>query len=161
LGAPNGGPIGIAEIHCPVCQYHKVIKNQPQYERIMPASVAATVHQLLSGVVQGGTGTHAAISGVDVAGKTGTTENYGDAWFVGWTPEFTAAVWVGYPDKLVSMSTDYSGGPVEGGTYPAEIWHNFMVRALAILAQEKANAQAGHSQGTTTTDTTGSGGGSS
>jgi penicillin-binding protein 1A len=160
LGAPNGGPIGIAEIHCPVCT-HKVIKNEPTYERIMPARIAATVHSLLTGVVQGGTGTHAQIAGVDVAGKTGTTSNYGDAWFVGWTPEFTAAVWVGHPDKLVSMSTDYNGQPVEGGTFPAEIWHNFMVQALAILAQQKANAQAGRSQGTTTTDTTGSGGGSS
>ena len=58
-----------------------------------------------------------------VAGKTGTTSNYGDAWFVGWTPQMTTAVWVGYPNGLVSMANDYHGAPVEGGTYPAIIWH--------------------------------------
>ena len=86
-------------------------------------------------------GTSAAISGVDVAGKTGTTTNYADAWFVGWTPQLTTAVWVGYPNKLVPMTTDYNGAPVEGGTYPAIIWHNFMVQALQILATENPHAK--------------------
>ena len=92
---------------------------------------------MLTGVVQSGTGTSAAISGVDVAGKTGTTTNYADAWFVGWTPQLTTAVWVGYPNKLVPMTTQYNGAPVEGGTYPAIIWHNFMVQALQILAERE------------------------
>ena len=48
----------------------------------------------------------------------------------------TTAVWVGYPNKLVPMTTDYNGAPVEGGTYPAIIWHNFMVQALQIWASE-------------------------
>ena len=113
----------------------------PQYERVLPASIAAVVHEMLTGVVQSGTGTSAAISGVDVAGKTGTTTNYADAWFVGWTPQLTTAVWVGYPNKLVPMTTDYNGAPVEGGTYPAIIWHNFMVQALQILATENPHAE--------------------
>ncbi len=89
-------------------------------------------------MVEHGTGTAAAISGVDVAGKTGTTSDYGDAWFVGWTPQITTAVWVGFPNKLVPMTTLFNGGPVEGGTFPAEIWHTFMVQALQIYSSEAA-----------------------
>ena len=55
-----------------------------------------------------------------MAGKTGTTSDYGDAWFVGWTPEITTAVWVGFPNKLIPMTTLFDGQPVEGGTYPAD-----------------------------------------
>jgi hypothetical protein len=67
------------------------------------------------------------------AGKTGTTENYGDAWFVGYTPQLVAAVWVGYPTRLRPMLTEYHGDPVAGGTYPALIWKTFMERSLAYL----------------------------
>ena len=57
-----------------------------------------------------GTGTRAQLpDGRPVAGKTGTTENYGDAWFVGYTPQLVAAVWVGYPNKLVPMLTQFHG----------------------------------------------------
>jgi len=66
------------------------------------------------------------------AGKTGTTENYGDAWFVGFNREWTVAVWVGYPEALNYMRTEYHGQPVAGGTYPAEIWHDFMAAAIKI-----------------------------
>ena len=109
---------------------------------------------MLTGLVRFGTATAAALSGVVVAGKTGTTSNYGDAWFVGWTPQMTTAVWVGYPNRLVSMANDFNGGPVEGGTYPAIIWHNFMAQALQILAAEAPAKKS--RDGTTTTDTTGS-----
>jgi penicillin-binding protein 1A len=155
LGAPHGGPVGIEEIQCPVCEQTD-IRNHPTYVRVLPAGIAQTVHDILTTVVQSGTATQAAIPGVDVAGKTGTTSNYGDAWFVGWTPELTTAVWVGFPNKLVSMATMYNGGPVEGGTYPAAIWHDFMVQALQILANEQAAKASQHGQtNTTTTDTTG------
>jgi penicillin-binding protein 1A len=151
LGAPDKGPTGIAQIYCPKVCPHKNVVDQPEYERVLPASIAAVVHEMLTGVVQSGTGTSAAISGVDVAGKTGTTTNYADAWFVGWTPQLTTAVWVGFPNKLVPMTTDYNGAPVEGGTYPAIIWHNFMVQALQILATENPKQKITSS---TTTDTT-------
>ncbi len=170
LGAPDQGPTGIAQINCPgsVCRHH-VIVDHPHYKRVIPLAVAQTIHGMLNGVVTSGTGTAAGISGVDVAGKTGTTTNYGDAWFVGWTPQITTAVWVGFPDKLVPMTTLYNGGPVEGGTYPAVIWHDFMTSALQILASEQAASRArnqanGKGTGTGTnmsgsTDTqTGSGG---
>ena len=65
------------------------------------------------------------------AGKTGTTENYGDAWFVGYTPQLAVAVWVGYPNELRPMLTEYHGDPVAGGTFPALIWKTFMEEALA------------------------------
>jgi penicillin-binding protein 1A len=143
LGSGDEGPIGIHSITCPVCAHSGIpvhMVNHPDYRRIMPAPVASTVEQLLTGVVNFGTGTKAAIPGVLVAGKTGTTSNYGDAWFVGWTPQMTVAVWVGYPNKLVSMSTQYNGQPVEGGTFPAIIWHAFMTQALQILAQENPSS---------------------
>jgi penicillin-binding protein 1A len=139
LGSGDQGPIGIHSITCPVCAHSGIpvhMVNHPDFRRIMPRPVAATVQKLLTGVVNFGTGVKAAIPGVVVAGKTGTTSNYGDAWFVGWTPQITTAVWVGYPNKLVSMSTQYNGQPVEGGTFPAIIWHAFMIQALRILAQE-------------------------
>jgi penicillin-binding protein 1A len=94
---------------------------------------AAIIDQLLQGVVQYGTGRAAAIPGRVVAGKTGTTENFGDAWFVGYTPQLVAAVWVGYPNELRPMQTEYHGRAVAGGTYPALIWKAFMTKALAYL----------------------------
>ncbi len=162
LGAPDEGPTGISEIQCPPHECGSAdITDHPVYQRVLPPDIASTVHDLLAGVVQNGTGTQAAIQGVDVVGKTGTTTNYADAWFVGWTPQLTVAVWVGYPNKLVPMTTTYNGQPVEGGTYPAIIWHNFMVQALQVLASESPQSQ-GQSTSTTstTTDTTGSGPGS-
>ena len=140
LGSADEGPIGIEQIQCPhiSCDGKTKLVATPHYKRVIPASTAAEIHQMLQGVVQSGTGTAAAISGVDVAGKTGTTSNYGDAWFVGWTPQMTTAVWVGFPNKLVPMNTEYDGGPVEGGTFPANIWHTFMVQALQIQTEENA-----------------------
>ena len=144
LGAPHEGPTGIAQIKCPahVCGGSaKTIVDKPTYKRIIPASIAATIQELLQGVVEHGTGTSAQIPGVMVAGKTGTTSDYGDAWFVGWTPELTTAVWVGYPKGLVSMATDYNGAPVEGGTYPAIIWQNFMTQALQIYRRRASQGR--------------------
>jgi penicillin-binding protein 1A len=98
--------------------------------RVLDDWQAATVDQLLQGVVAYGTGKAARIGGFPVAGKTGTTENYGDAWFVGYTPDVVTAVWVGYPDQLRPMLTEYHGRPVAGGTYPALIWKAFMEQAV-------------------------------
>ena len=138
LGSPDQGPDGIAQIQCvSPCKGAPNITAVPTLKQILPDWVAQEVHDILNTVVQSGTGTAAAIPGVDVAGKTGTTSDYVDAWFVGWTPQLTTAVWVGVPTKSVPMSTLYDGGPVEGGTYPAVIWHDFMTQALQILASEQ------------------------
>jgi penicillin-binding protein 1A len=107
--------------------------NEPVAHDVLSADQAATVNQLLQGVVQYGTGRAAALPGWQVAGKTGTTENYGDAWFVGYLPQMVVAVWVGYPDKLVPMTYEFHGHPVAGGTFPALIWKAFMQQATQYL----------------------------
>ncbi len=94
--------------------------------QVLDEGHAELLTQILEGVVQSGTGTRAAIPGREIAGKTGTTDNYGDAWFVGYTPELVVAVWVGYPDALEPMLTEFHGEPVAGGTFPAMIWKAFM-----------------------------------
>ncbi|HEY7018781.1 MAG TPA: PBP1A family penicillin-binding protein [Gaiellaceae bacterium] len=108
--------------------------NAPVRRHVLTANTAALVTSLLQGVVRAGTGKKAQLSdGRQVAGKTGTTENYGDAWFVGYTPQLVAAVWVGYPTTLRPMLTEYNGDPVAGGTFPALIWKAFMERALGYM----------------------------
>jgi penicillin-binding protein 1A len=153
LGSPDDGPTGIESIQSTNSSQgaHVDLIDHPEYQRVMPAPIAAEVHNMLEGVVSTGTGTAAAIPGVDVVGKTGTTTNYGDAWFVGWTPQLTVAVWVGFPNKLIPMATLYNGAPVEGGTYPAIIWRDFMEQALQILASENPHEKLTTS---TTTGTT-------
>ena len=86
----------------------------------------------MRGVVslESGTGNAAALPGRTVVGKTGTSSDFKDAWFVGFTPQRATAVWVGYVKPARSMVKDFKGEPVFGGTYPAEIFHDFMQQAL-------------------------------
>jgi len=107
-----------------------VTANQVVARQVLTPTQAETVNQLLQGVIPYGTGKAAQLPGRQVAGKTGTTENYGDAWFVGYTPQFVTAVWVGYPDTLQPMLTQFNGTPVAGGTLPALIWKSFAETAL-------------------------------
>ncbi len=88
----------------------------------------------LQRVVMEGTGT-SAYFGRPVAGKTGTSNDYADAWFVGYTPQLVTAVWVGYPQGRVPM-TSVHGGTVVGGTLPAYIWRDFMATAHRGLPVE-------------------------
>ena len=106
--------------------------NRTRKHRVMPTRTARQVEQMLEQVVRKGTAQRAFIGGSFTAGKTGTTENYGDAWFVGWTRQYTAAVWVGYPDRLTPMQNEFAGRPVAGGTFPALIWKSFMEAANRI-----------------------------
>jgi penicillin-binding protein 1A len=114
-------------------------RNEVIVKRVLPPSVATTETSMLETVLQYGTAKAAAI-GTFAAGKTGTTSNFGDAWFVGWNSKYTVAVWVGYPDKLVPMTTDFNGQPVFGGTYPALIWHDFMLAAMQVEQNRATHA---------------------
>ncbi|MGI8556820.1 MAG: transglycosylase domain-containing protein [Solirubrobacteraceae bacterium] len=154
LASPNAGPVGIHSVQLP--GRSEPDRNKLILQRILPADLVSTETDMLHSVVISGTA-KAADFGQYAAGKTGTTENYSDAWFIGYTKQMTVAVWVGYPTRLRSMKTDFNGGPVEGGTFPALIWHDFMLDATGILQSRAAQSSAHASgQGTSTTgaDTT-------
>ena len=101
--------------------------GKPKRKRVISDGVAYETTKILQMNVQRGTGTRAQF-GCPAAGKTGTTDNYNDAWFAGYTPELAAAVWVGYPNALKEMRSVH-GIQVAGGTFPTQIWHDFMAPA--------------------------------
>ena len=102
--------------------------GSPPSTQVFTAGQAYAATQVLKGVITSGTGT-AANYGCPAAGKTGTTTNYTDAWFVGFTPQLSTAVWVGYPSATTSMNDVNGLGPGFGGTLAAPIWHTFMQQA--------------------------------
>jgi penicillin-binding protein 1A len=116
--------------------------NHKKRRNVLEHSVATEVGSLLQSVVRVGTGTRAQVPGEVIAGKTGTTEGYGDAWFVGWSPQYTVAVWVGYPNEFRSMETEFNGEPVAGGTFPSAIFRTFMQSALSIHPPKEPDAEA-------------------
>ena len=92
-------------------------------ERVLSPTVAGTVSWALQGVVDHGTGTAASLGSRPVAGKTGTAQEYANAWFCGYVRQLVACVWVGYPQGNIPMNG------VTGGSIPASIWHDFMTDA--------------------------------
>jgi penicillin-binding protein 1A len=135
MGPSSRSPVAIEKVLDPNGDTRE--QNHIRRTRVIPYGVAQTAKGILSQVITSGTGKAAEI-GEFAAGKTGTTENYGDAWFVGFNKELTVAVWVGYPDKLKPMLTEYHGSSVAGGTFPAEIWHDFMTAWIKIRDTRKA-----------------------
>jgi penicillin-binding protein 1A len=123
----------------------KAVEGEDKPDRktreVFSEEVANTAKTMLSYVITSGTGTGAQV-GEFAAGKTGTTENYGDAWFCGFIDKYTTCVWVGYADKVQPMETEYAGNPVAGGTWPASIWQSFMSQAIAIRDQREAEEAA-------------------
>jgi penicillin-binding protein 1A len=101
--------------------------------RALLPNVAAQLTYALQAVVQEGTGTAAALGSRPVAGKTGTAENFQDAWFCGYVPQLATCVWVGYPKGEISLYNVEGVGEVAGGTLPAEIWQRYMSAAVANL----------------------------
>lgn len=106
-----------------------VFEEKPTGVRAMSVETARTLQDVLQGVVTGGTGTAARISGREVFGKTGTTDNKGNAWFAGCVVQECAAVWMGAPEGTIPM-TRVGGITVYGGTYPARIWRAYMATAI-------------------------------
>ena len=95
-----------------------IYENKPEKDRVISAQVAYMMVDIMKGVVNGGTGGAAALSRMPAAGKTGTTTKNVDAWFIGYTPYYTTAVWIGH-DSPTPMS-------FTGGGYPARIWKDIM-----------------------------------
>jgi penicillin-binding protein 1A len=126
-GGMRNKPIAIRKVKFP--DGHVDELGDPVRKRIFSDGVAYEVTQILKDNVEGGTGTAANTYCGDQAGKTGTTDDFNDAMFIGYTPTLATGVWVGYPDELRSM-TSVHGISVAGGTFPAEIWHDFMSVAL-------------------------------
>jgi len=111
---------------------HVVFEGGDKGKQVVSAQLVREAVLAMRAVVQYGTGTRAALSDREVAGKTGTSENYENAWFVGFSPQLATAVWMGSPSGNVPMR-DVGGIRVFGGTYPAAIWHQFMAGALQGL----------------------------
>jgi penicillin-binding protein 1A len=106
-------------------------------ERVMSPQNAFIITHLLQGVVQHGTGQRAKAIGKPIAGKTGTSSDYGDAWFVGYTPSLLTAVWVGFDDKA-SLGKDETGSRAA-----LPIWISFMGQALRKVPVEPFKVPAG------------------
>ncbi len=116
-----------------------LFEHVPAFSRVFSTTVAEQVTTALTEAVRRGTGQQARI-GRPVAGKTGTTESNHDAWFVGYTPELSAAVWVGFPEgnrPLEAPDTPYT---ITGGTWPAQIWSRFAIAALSGIAYSPSTA---------------------
>jgi membrane peptidoglycan carboxypeptidase len=148
LGSENVTPLELASayatlaaggVHCQPAVLARVtdpagrvlFDGRPSCRQVLDPQVAAEAVGILRGVVQpGGTGFRAAI-GRPLAGKTGTTTDFVDAWFTGFTPQLATSVWVGDPTRQTPMRDRFNGGPVYGGTFPALVFHDYMAAALA------------------------------
>jgi penicillin-binding protein 1A len=140
---PGDSPVSYVQVTNDDDETIKGGDNDPLHDQVFDQETAETAKSILETVVSTGTGTNAQI-GVDGQwGKTGTTEENGDAWFCGGIDdEVTACVWVGYPDSTTPMTTLYNGGPVMGGTFPALIWAQVISAWRDIQAEHAAEAAA-------------------
>ncbi|HCJ66103.1 MAG TPA: hypothetical protein DHV62_01940 [Elusimicrobia bacterium] len=116
-------PYGIIRVEDP--QGNVLEKNLPQEEEIFNPPTMYLMTNLLRGVVENGTGKYARWLNRPAAGKTGTTNDFTDAWFIGYTPQLVAGVWVGYDDRHTL------GNKMSGGVVACPIWTKFMKEALA------------------------------
>jgi penicillin-binding protein 1A len=147
LAPDNKGPVAVKEVVGP--------DGSEEVERVekqvIPPDVAQTAKDMLALVVTSGTGKAAQVGDENIWGKTGTTENYGDAWFAGGNDELTVAVWVGYADRVQAMEYEHAG-PVAGGTFPAEIFHDFMTQWVMMRDARRAANRAGRQEEDTAGD---------
>ena len=149
MAANSGGPVGIIDVtdggDCDCYQGGAPVPdetgangvNKVVEKPVVDPGVATQAKAILSTVVSSGTG-HLAQTGDPTWGKTGTTDNNGDAWFCGATPRITACVWVGFPNSVTPMETEYGGAPVDGGTFPALIFSRVVSAYDSIMATRDA-----------------------
>jgi penicillin-binding protein 1A len=108
-----------------------LIENRPECKRVVSEKISTRTVAMLRGVITYGTGRRASLGARPVAGKTGSAQENRSAFFSGFTPQLSTSVWVGFRKGQVEMKTQFNGGPVYGGTFPAIIFHDYMAAALA------------------------------
>jgi penicillin-binding protein 1A len=121
-GGIHRKPVSIEKVTFPDGKVDRPQAAAPK--RVLPEPVAYEVTRLLRDNITEGTGTAAYTGCAGQAGKTGTTDEYTDAWFAGYQPNLATAVWVGYPESNEISMTSVHGITVFGGTFPAEIWNS-------------------------------------
>ncbi|HSK50436.1 MAG TPA: transglycosylase domain-containing protein [Solirubrobacterales bacterium] len=121
-GGIHRPPVAIRKIEFPGGDVDRPERGKPK--RVLPEAVAYEVTQILRDNITEGTGTAAYTGCAGQAGKTGTTDEFTDAWFAGYQPNLATSVWVGYPESNEISMTSVHGTTVYGGTFPAEIWHS-------------------------------------
>jgi penicillin-binding protein 1A len=149
---PGNGPVAYTQVTDQDGETIKDGDNDSRHKQVIPEEIAEEAKTILHSVVTSGTGVRANIGDPYQWGKTGTTENNGDAWYCGATEEVTACVWVGYADTTTPMTTEFSGGPVDGGTFPALIWAGVISAWQDIQAEraiERESDGEGDSSGST------------
>jgi penicillin-binding protein 1A len=149
LAASDGGVVAISKVteddDDPAADGDPVDTNDGtsgldtvESQQVLDPAVAQEARSILTTVVTSGTGKNAA-TGEPTWGKTGTTDDNGDAWFCGATEDVTACVWVGHANGRVPMETDFGGNPVDGGTFPALIFSRVINAYEALSDARKAN----------------------
>ncbi|MGI8461793.1 MAG: transglycosylase domain-containing protein [Solirubrobacterales bacterium] len=144
LASSKGGPLGIINVKDGPGEVAELVEtndgvggeNEVVTQRAIDPAVASEARSVLETVVSDGTGVRAQYGGY-AWGKTGTTENNGDAWFCGGTEDVTACVWVGHAEGNTPMETEFAGAPVDGGTYPALIWADVITAYEALMDVRK------------------------
>jgi penicillin-binding protein 1A len=131
MAGSEGAPVGIQRVDDPDGNPVETNNGEPGQDRVetqqvISPTVAATARSMLHSVVTSGTGTNANTGDPYLFGKTGTTDDNGDAWFVGATRDVSIAVWVGHANSTKPMLTEYGGAPVDGGTIPALIFNDVL-----------------------------------
>ena len=135
---PGDSPVAYTEVTDQDGELIKGGDNDSIHTQAIDAGVADEAKGILRSVITSGTGVRADIGDESQWGKTGTTDENIDAWFCGATDEVTACVWVGYAESATPMETEFSGGPVDGGTFPALIWASVISAWEEIAAEREA-----------------------
>jgi membrane peptidoglycan carboxypeptidase len=122
--------------------------------QVVTPEVARQIESALQEVVKKGTGSRARVNGVAISGKTGTTDNFADAWFTGWGEGLVGSSWVGHIEGLVSMRSVPGWGSISGGSLPAQIWVESLREDIKRLSDinKESSIQPETVEETSTTD---------